>query len=77
MLRLKNIKISESIAEADFSPEDSNNWGHLAVDRESGKTVLFEEVPGYGASYKAHAKKKLLEMAKENDSRKECVVMWY
>ena len=35
MLKLKNIKIKNNIAQADFSPENTNIWGHVEVNLQS------------------------------------------
>ena len=77
MLLLKNIRIEREIAEADFYPEGQENAGHIIVDISSDEIISCKEVPGYGASYAGHARKRLIQMAKENDHREECIVMWY
>lgn len=77
MLRLKNITTGSEYAEADFYPEDSKTCGHVVVDLSSGELSSVAEVPGYGASYSGHARQRLVKMAKENDTRTECLVMWY
>lgn len=77
MLRLKNIKIGKNKAEADFYPEGSNKAGHIVVNLENKEIVSCEDVPGFGESYRGHAKLHLLKMAKENNTATERTVMWY
>ena len=77
MLHLKNVKIGSEYAEADFYPEDSKEAGHVVVNLSNGEIESCIEVPGYGASYRGHALQKLLKMAEEKDTRRECRVMWY
>ena len=77
MLRLKNVKIGSEYAEADFYPEDGLEHGHVVIDLSSEEIVSCADVPGYGASYRGHALQRLVEMAKKNDTRSECLVMWY
>lgn len=77
MLRLKNIKINDGIAEADYSPEDSNWWGHIVVDAKNEEIIHAEENDEYGSSYRGHALWKLVDLFKANDKRTECTVMWY
>ena len=77
MVRLKNIKIGDKVAEADFYPEDSDISGHMVVDLETREITDFRDVPGFGVSYRGHAFWRLIKMAKENDKRTECIVMWY
>ena len=77
MLRLKNIKIENGTAEADFFPENSNTAGHIVVDIQSETIRSCERVEGFGESYEGHAKLHLLRMAKQNITDKERVVMWY
>lgn len=77
MLRLKNVKIGSEYAEAEFYPEDGRDAGHIVVRLSDGEISSCNEVPGYGASYIGHARQRLVKMAKENDQRAECLVMWY
>ena len=77
MVRLVNIKMDGKVAEADFFPEDSQVAGHIWVDLETGNTIDCIDVHGYGASYRAHARLGLARMAKEGDTRSECLIMWY
>ena len=77
MVRLKNIKIDGSVAEADFYPEDSKVCGHVVVDLKKHKLTEYRDVPGFGESYRGHAFRQLIRMEKENDKRTECLVMWY
>lgn len=76
MLRLKNIKIEKETAEADFFPEDSLESGHLIVDLSTEEIISCNDVPGFGVSYRGHARQRLVEMAKQGEIRTECVVMW-
>ena len=77
MLRLKNVKINEKVAEADFYPEGSKSHGHIVVDIAKEDEISCSIVDGYGPAYAAHAKTRLIRIAKERDTRTECVVMWY
>lgn len=77
MVRLVNVKMDGKVAEADFIPEDSKEAGHIRVDLETGEIIDCVNVPGYGASYRAHARQGLVRMAKERDTRSECLIMWY
>lgn len=77
MLRLKNVKIGSEYAEADFYPEDGREAGHVVVDLSNGEIKSCTDVPGYGASYRGHARQRLVKMAREDDLRTECLVMWY
>lgn len=76
MLRLKNIKIENGKAEADFYPEDSKNAGHIVVNLENNEIISCEDVNGYGESYRGHAKQHLIRMAKDNNITTERTVMW-
>lgn len=77
MVCLKNIQITATTAEADFYPETSKTAGHIVINLENREIISCEDVPGYGESYQGHAKWRLIRMAKENDRRSECLVMWY
>ena len=81
MVRLKNIKINDRTAEADYFPEDSITPGHIVVDLSSEEIVSVTNVAGYeppyGASHRGHALWTLVEMAKTDDTSTERLVMWY
>lgn len=77
MLRLKNIRIGNGKAEADFYPEGSERAGHIVVSLENNEIIDCKDVPGYGESYRGHAKQHLIKMAKENTIATERTVMWY
>lgn len=77
MLKLKNIKIKNNIAQADFTPENTGLWGHIEVDLSTQEVIAVKHVPEYEMFYPGHAKRKLIEMAQTRDNRTECLVMWY
>ncbi len=77
MLRLKSIKITEDLAEADYYPEDSTKPLHIIVDLHSREIRDVERDAEYRFWYPAHARQALLRMADEHDERKETLVMWY
>ena len=77
MLRLKNISISGNTAEADFFPEDGTGHGHIVINLESEEIIHIDHAPGYELIYPGHARKQLVRMAKSDDRRSECTVMWY
>lgn len=77
MLRLKNIRIDENFAEADFIPENSDKVGHIVVDLKSEEIKDIVHVEGYEFMYPGHARYRLVKMAQENDTRSETLVLWY
>lgn len=77
MVRLKNIRFHNRIAEADYYPEEGFAKGHLVVDLESEEIRSFERAGDSGDSYLGHARARLVEMYKEGSTRKECLIMWY
>jgi hypothetical protein len=78
MVTLKNIKINPDTAEADYSPEDSNWWGHLVVDLKSREIISRDDNPEYWCScYAGHARNRLIELSKEEKIPEKSVVMWY
>ena len=77
MLRLKNIRITDKMAEADYYPEDSKQCGHIVVDLVTQETVTCDDVPGYWEMYPGHAKWHLIRMAAAGETDKERLVMWY
>ena len=77
MLRLRNIKVSGNIVEAEYSPESSGVWGHISVDVNNEEIIHSEEVSGYSEFYRWHAFWKLIDIVKSHSDVKECIVMWY
>ena len=77
MLRLKNIRINNAIAEADYYPETSDVSGHSVVNLSTGEVASLEPVEGYSDMHPAHAMKELLRMAKNKDTETEKTVRWY
>ena len=82
MLKLKNIKLTTAYIKADYSPEDSEELGHIEIDIESQK-VLSKPIVGYEKIYPTMAERalrKILEGAKTKSgyqTPKEKLVMWY
>lgn len=77
MLHLKNIKISDTIAEADYFPETETEASHIVVDLETEEIKALQEGRGSWEMYSSHASSALMRMAKEKDTRTERIVMWY
>jgi len=77
MLTLKNIKIKNNFAEADFYPENSEHHGHIIINLKDEEIEKIKMVKGYSDMHAAHAIQALIEMAKTNDTRTERLVMWY
>ena len=77
MLHLKNIKIENNTAQAEYSPEDSGWWGRILVDLKSEEIISCDRNPEYRFMHPGHARQQLVKMAKSNDTRTECMVMWY
>lgn len=77
MVRLRNIRIENGIAEADYYPEDSEKGGHIVVDLVTQEYIHREEVDDFGGSYPAHAKYCLIKMAETGDKAERRTVMWY
>lgn len=79
MLKLKNLRKTESIIEADFYPEDSKKAGHIVVSLKSEEIIDHTDPQGYenDFSYAAHARQNLVKLAKQDSLPDEWTVMWY
>ena len=79
MVRLKNIKRNNIIIECDIIPEDSVEYGHVAVNIVSGDVESYRLPKGYEnrTNHVRYAKWALLEMADSSELPKEKLVMWY
>ena len=77
MLLLKNVKINNEYAEADYFPENSICCGHIKVLLTDESVYELTLVDGYSEMHPAHAAQALIAMARTNDIRTERIVMWY
>lgn len=77
MLTLKNIKIADNTAVADYFPESAESPSRISVNVETGDLIELREGDGSWEMYVSHAKDALVEMWKSGDTRTEKVVMWY
>ena len=71
MVRLKNIRFHNRIAEADYYPEEGLVKGHLVVDLEFEEIRSFDRAGDFGDSYLGHARARLVELHKEGSTRKK------
>lgn len=79
MVRLKNLKKNDVIAECDILPEDSIESGHITVDLKTGRLEESSLPSGYEwcKSHVNHAKANLLRLAKQESLPEEYLAMWY
>ena len=79
MVRLKNIVINDDFLECDIFPEDSENSGHLKVERETGDIVSYNLPKNYEEciNHVYHAKYALEDLSHKKEVPSEKVVMWY
>ena len=80
MVRLKNIKKSDSTIECDIYPEDSTLPGHVVVSIKTEEIINCELPQNYEwcENHASHARWKLIEMLKNNEKfPEERLVMWY
>lgn len=79
MIKLKNLKKNGSLIECDIIPEDSKESGHIVVNMDSKEIKAFILPKGYEwcISHLHHAKRKLIELSKDDELSQEYLVMWY
>ena len=83
MLKLKNIKRSDSQIEADYFPEGKFEPGHIVLDIKTEKVISANKSPkdyydGIDASfYFPHAVALLREASKRDFIPEELMSMWY
>lgn len=76
MVRLINIKQSDSVIEADFIPEDSKKQGHIILDKAT-QEYKADKIDGYGGTYARMAANGLIKELKENTGKTTRLIMWY
>ena len=82
MVKLKNIKKNGTFMECDILPEDSKDFGHVAIDLRSKdpyKTVEYTLPEGYEdcLNHVSHTVTALLKMKDLDEIPSERLVMWY
>ena len=79
MIRLKNLKKNNVMAECDIIPEDSTECGHIVVNLGSGELEDCVLPKGYEwcRNHVNHAQINLLELSKKEMLPDEYKVMWY
>lgn len=77
MVRIELIELTDNIVRYKFFPEDSKEYGIVALDRQTERRILEKEVKGYLSNYAAHAFRRIEEYQNKNDFAKEDIVAWY
>ena len=79
MLKLKNIKMNNGIITAEYEPENSGNFGSIAIDIKTGEILKAKtsEMDIPLPIYLNHATDTLKEIMNEKTLPKEKLVMWY
>lgn len=77
MVKIEFIELTENIVRYKFFPENSKEYGIVALNRQTGERILEKEVKGYLLNYAAHAFHRMEEYQNKNDFPKEDMVAWY
>lgn len=79
MVKLKDLKKDDNIAECDIFPEDSIENGHITVDIKSGelKEALLPKGYEWCENHIRHAVNNLIRLAKEGNLPSEYTVIWH
>ena len=79
---MTNIRLTDSVLEAEYTPEDSGISAHVTYDISTGKGRA-EHIPEYGQMYARQAINGLMRTAEELEKkgpgqmRTERIVMWF
>lgn len=78
MIKLKNIKINDTVAFCDIYPEDSQNKGFIKVDLKFKNIVEFVLPEGYEwcQNHLQHACIELIELSKAENNVQEKTLIW-
>lgn len=79
MVKLKNIKKSNGLIQADYYPEDSLEFGFIKLDCSTGEVVESQEIEKYDpiGMYRYHAINCLQELSKQTNIPENYIRMWY
>ena len=76
-MSLEAIRVEQSIARAEYHPENGTEAGRIAVRLPEGTVLTRTEAPGYESFYAEQAIKSLVKLANEGDRRKEVLIVWH
>ena len=77
MVRIELLELTEDFARYKFFPENSKDYGVVALDRRSRERVFEKQVAGYGTTYAAHALRRVEEYQEKGDYLSQDIVAWY
>lgn len=79
MVKLKNLRRNNNLVECDLYIEDSTDPQHFIVDVESKEVIQFSAPKDYPhcENHVAHARWKIIALAKQGEIPPECTIMWY
>lgn len=79
MLKLRNINLNNNILSANYHPEDSDDFGIVAIDVKTRTVVnrVLSSQDGIFPLYFEHALTALNKLAEKSELPKEKLVMWH
>lgn len=77
MVQIELMGLTEKNARYKYYPEDSKEYGIVALNRETGERTLEQSVDGYSTNYAAHALRRMEEFQKLGNFPKKDIVAWY
>lgn len=77
MVKIELLELTDEIVRYKFFPEDSKEYGVVALHRGTGKRILEKTVDGYGNNYAAHAFRRIEEYEKNDNFSKTDLIAWY
>lgn len=77
LVKIEFIELTENIVRYKFFPENSEEYGIVALNRQTEERILEKKVDGYMSNYVAHAFRRIEEYQNKNEFPKEDIVAWY
>lgn len=77
MVKIELLELTNRFARYKYFPEDSSEYGIVALDRKTGRREFEKVVSGYGLNYAAHAIRRIEEFQKNEEFQERDTVVWY
>lgn len=77
MVRIELLELTEETIRYKYFPEQSEEYGIVALGRKTGDRTIEKASEGYSANYAAHALRRIEEYQKEGDFPKKDIIAWY
>lgn len=77
MERIELMELKDDYVRYKYFPENSEKFGIVAMNRNTGERKLEKTAEDYGTNYAAHAFRRIDEFQKKGEFLHEDMIAWY